>query len=156
MSKAIRTGVPTIRLTGERRDEHFQVDVLGKTMQLTHGLLEALIELVIACGGPTRGFVPISRVTIRRLRRALEGADRLAAKGLVETGCAEEYRLAIPKERLRQEIAVDSSFFELVKINAVSQEQAEQLVRVGHMVKPGRNRKETRRKPKRNRKETER
>jgi hypothetical protein len=134
-------------LCGERNRDHFQIEALGQKVPLVNSALHALIELIIARGTRATGFTPISRVTIRRLRQAMACTQASRAATLIETGCGEEYRLTLPKETLAREIAIAPSFFELTSIGAISHEQAEQLARIGRIVKPGRTRKPTRRKP---------
>ena len=151
MSQSHLVYAPTIVFSGERSENHYVVAVSDKPIQLTHACLEALVELVLARQKSVTGYVPISRVCIRRLRESLNGAGPNLGRMLIETGCGEEYRLRLPKDSLAKEISVDPSFLELGRMGALCQEQVEQLARFAEHLKPSRNG----RRPMRNRGVTE-
>ena len=65
---------PAITLSGNRRKDHFQIEVGGEVVELTHAALKALVKLVIARGGAASGFVRIPRLAIYRLRQTLDHA----------------------------------------------------------------------------------
>jgi hypothetical protein len=137
--------VPTILFTGERSHDQYRVRMFGKAARLTHSTLNALVELVIARAKLETGFVPLSRVTVSRLRRSLDYVKRSAGRTLIETGCGEEYRLSLTKEKLAKHTAVAPSFYELVALKAISQEQADQLTSICRLLNPRGNRKDTKR-----------
>lgn len=123
-------------LTGERHAGHFEVRLKRGAAGLTYTGLRALVALVLSRAGAGSGFVRLSPVLVSRLRHAL---DRAAGPGtgeaLIETGFKKEYRLAVPRERLRSLVAVEPSFFELEALKVISAEQAAQLRRLCRRVK---------------------
>jgi len=107
--------------------------------QLTYSQFSTLIDLIVARGTSPSGFVTaaslevleISPVTISRLRNALDQAiGSGTGRELVETGCAEEYRLAIPADALRTQVVVEAGFFELELIGLITPQQAAALRRI--------------------------
>lgn len=126
---------PMIVFTGNRGNDHYEVVVQGKVVELSLSCLKVMIELVIARRGTGTGFVRVNAVAICRLRRALDEAVGLGAgHAFVETGNAEEYRLAIPRHQIKAKLAITSCFLELVKLKAVSRDRASALRRLCHSV----------------------
>jgi hypothetical protein len=115
-----------IALTGSRHEDHFRVDVNGKPASLPYASFSALVSLVCARAQSESGFISIARSTIYRLRKALD-ANAKAGKSLIETGSGEEYRLTIPKAKLRASVCVASGFFDLVERNLITKEHGEIL-----------------------------
>jgi hypothetical protein len=129
--------LPPLTLTGERHGDHYQIRLSGNDVGLTCSALVALVSMVIARAGPGTGFTPISRVTGRRLRQAL---DQAVGPGtgmtLIETGCGEEYRLTFAREHLDKHVAIHASFFELEGLRVITKEQAEALRHLGRGMQP--------------------
>jgi hypothetical protein len=112
---------PVLALTGERQRGRYQVLVCGTPVYLTYSMLNVLVSLVIARGTSQTGFLPVSRITIRRLRKAIdEATGRGTGRSLIETGCGEEYRLAIPASRPATDVVVGNGFLELGRAGALS------------------------------------
>src|SRR5262245_42446472 len=108
-----RSAAPvTMTLTGNRRNDHFLIEFGGTPIKLTHATLKALVKLIIARGSPGSGFVSLPRVTVYRLRQSL-GTQ---AANLIETGCGEEYRIALDPDRIGDQVTLHSSFFELEEL----------------------------------------
>ncbi len=119
---------PTIVFTGNRGNDRYQIIIQGKIVALSLSCLNVLIDLVIARGEAETGFVIVNAVAIYRLRKAL---DEVVGKGtgnaIIETGNAEEYRLAYPGYKLSATLAITSCFSELVKLKAVTMDRASAL-----------------------------
>jgi hypothetical protein len=118
----------SIILTGSRRDDHFRIDVGDDAVFLPCASFNTLIDLVCARITSESGFVHVPRATIHRLRKAIDqwvGAG--AGKQLIETGCVQEYRLAIAKAKIAERVGVTRCFFELTALHIVTCEQAETL-----------------------------
>ena len=119
-----------ILITGTRVGDQFRVAVRGVAISLTFGSFKALIDLTMARANGDSGFVQIEKMTIRRLRAAL---DKFLGDGvgktLIETGSGEEYRLAIPKSKLRARVRLTACFFELAKIGLISEDDSEAMRR---------------------------
>jgi hypothetical protein len=111
-------------LTGQRDDDHYRIELAGQPVLLPCASFCALIDLVRAAVTTATGLPPISRFTIRRLRKAL---DAQIGPGvglqLIHTGGGEEYRLVISKSRIR----IAPCFYELVARKIISAEIAETL-----------------------------
>lgn len=130
-----------ITFTGERRHNHFRVQVRRQTVNLTASSLNILIDLVLAREDSETGFVQLPALDIFRLRRALDSAlGPGAGKDLIETGGGEEYCLNIPRDELGSQVAVTACFFELVDLNVVSTLQGNKLKRLCGLVKSSGNR----------------
>lgn len=115
-------------LSGQREHDHYQVGLRRKTVNLRHAELLALIDLILARANSDVGFVKIPSLVIFRLRRAMDkAAGKGAGAALIETGCAEEYRLTMPRAELKKLVAVDPTFFELEGLKVISAEQAKEL-----------------------------
>jgi hypothetical protein len=83
---------------------------------------QSLVALAHASIQTQSGLIPIPRLTIHRLRKAFP-----AGKQLIRTGSGEEYRLTIPKSKIRARIGVTRCFFELVARHVITKDQAETL-----------------------------
>ena len=95
-------------------------------MDLAHSAVKTLIDLVLARAKSGTGLIPISRMSIYRLRQAINRyVGRGIGKLLIETGCREEYRLGIPPDQIAVRVGVTSCFFELLGTQAISKVQAE-------------------------------
>jgi hypothetical protein len=70
------------------------------------------------------GLVRIECLAIHRLRGALDKARRGLGKRLIVTGIGEEYRLAIPKGKMRQRVGIAPCFWDLVRLKLVTEAQA--------------------------------
>jgi hypothetical protein len=119
---------PVLVFTGNRHNDHYEVVVLGKSVELPRACLRALIELVLARAAKGQGFVRLNPVTIFRLRRAIDltlGAG--VGKSLIETGAADEYRLRVTSMDAQGFAALTPCFSELEVLNVVSREQAARL-----------------------------
>jgi len=122
------TPIPTITLSGNRSKDHFQIEVDGEVVELTHAALKTLVKLLIARAGAGSGFVRIPRLAIYRLRQTLDHAlNPEIGEELIETGCGEEYRLTFEPNKLRDHVALQPSFFELEELRVFSKSQAQVL-----------------------------
>lgn len=125
-----RRSTTRLSLSGERVRDRFEVLFDSVCVHLPATCLMALVDLVAALANADAGYVHVNSVTICRLRRYLGRAlGKGAGVGLIETGCGDEYRLAIPPERAKKQIHVKPGFFELAKQNLISPDQFEALRR---------------------------
>ena len=117
-----REAEPFILLTGSRHEEQFRIDVDGKPIFLSCVCFIALVDLVYARIQRNSGFRRIAKSTVHRLRKALGGAG----SRLIETGSGQEYRLAIPKDKIGEGVRVTPCFFELAdpELGIVAEAQA--------------------------------
>jgi hypothetical protein len=111
-----------VLLTGRRQDDRFRIDVHGTPIWLSCASFQSLVALAHASIQTQSGLIPIPRLTIHRLRKAFP-----AGKQLIRTGSGEEYRLTIPKSKIRARIGVTRCFFELVARHVITKDQAETL-----------------------------
>ena len=115
----------SITFTGDRRKDRFRIHIRGKPVDLSGGALNLLVDLAVARGQPGPGYVQASRVDVCRLRRLLDkDVQPGTGRALVETGTGEEYRLTIPRDRLKDLVAVTPCFFDLVQLQVVTDRQA--------------------------------
>ncbi len=121
------TRVATITFTGERRKNHYRVLFYGLETELTGTALNLLTELVLARADTETGYVQARPLDIYRLRRSMDTARRGIGNQLIDTGGGEEYRLAIPFDKLASEVAVTVCFLELIDLKIVSRLTAEKL-----------------------------
>jgi hypothetical protein len=132
MRPPAQTDTGEIRLSGERSAKHHGVHLSGQPVFLTECEFSALLTLLVACGEPGSGYVSLNPVTVCRLRATLDDA---AGPGtgisLIQTGNGAEYRLALPRERPASWLLVEESFYELVGLKTVSEEEAEAIRRLG-------------------------
>src|SRR5262245_27419696 len=125
-----RSATIDITVTGTRVGDLFRVALRGASISLTFNSFEALINLTIARANGGSGFVEIKKMTIRRLRAAIDRSlGDGVGKTLIETGSGEEYRLAIPKKNLRKRVRLTACFFELSKIGLLSEADSEAMRR---------------------------
>lgn len=103
---------------------------------MTFTNLGALIDLLRARADDGTGFVPVERMIIRRLRKALDAAELGAGKALIETGCGQEYRLTIPRAMLAERVAIEATFFELESLKVISAEQSAALRGLFRVIDP--------------------
>jgi hypothetical protein len=119
---------PTLTLTGNRRENRFEIYLLGRPLELTCSTFKALVDLVIARGAPGNGYVRAERISIHRLREAMDIAVALGTgKSLIETGSGEEYRLTIPRDELSSQIVLTPCFVELDNLNILTTQQVTRL-----------------------------
>jgi hypothetical protein len=111
-----------ILLTGRRQDDRFRIDVRGTPIWLPCASFQSVVGLALASIQTQSGLIPVPRLTIHRLRKAFP-----AGKQLIRTGSGEEYRLTIPKSKIRARIGVSDCFFELVARRVITKDQAETL-----------------------------
>jgi hypothetical protein len=118
-------------ITGARVGDHFRVAVGKSAISLTFASIKALIDLTIARANGHSGFARMEKMTIRRLRAAVDKqlGDGVG-KALIETGSGEEYRLAIPKSKLRARVRLTACFFELAGIGVISEVDSELMGRI--------------------------
>ena len=124
-------------LTGERQQGRYGVQVQGGVVPLTYGNLTALLDLLVARGSSEAGFWPVDRLVIARLRTAIDaGAGPGVGATLIETGCGEEYRLAIPAEQLATRVLISPGFWEMAQRGVLTQERCELLRKICGSLKP--------------------
>ncbi len=128
--------LPRFTLSGDRRKDHFQIDIDGEGVELTHAALKAFVKLIVARGSTGSGFVHVPRVTVHRLRQALDHAFGELGDRLIETGCREEYRLTLHPDQLHEHVALEPSFFELEELQVFSKDQAAALHRLCRILEP--------------------
>ncbi len=122
---------PVIVFTGDRDNDHIQIQLHGTLIRLGAALLEPLVELVLERAHSETGYLQLEPVTVYRLRRALdEVLGPGTGKSLIETGLAQEYRLTIPRAELAAKVAVAASFAELETLKVISKQQLTELLRV--------------------------
>jgi hypothetical protein len=114
---------PTLVLTGHRRDDHFEILFNQTPVTLTRTHLRALVQLVLARGARQTGLLRLPRVTICRLRQALDSVGGPGTgKQVIQTGCGEEYRL-----RPDTVVILVASFLELIDLGITSPQEVEVL-----------------------------
>jgi hypothetical protein len=119
-----------IVFTGERRNKRHLVRVYDRALMLTGGEMGLLVRLVLARGTTPAGFLAERPLAIHRLRQKCAGASGRDGKpALIETGCGQEYRLALEREELPARIAIEPGFFELVDLGVLTKGQAGALRR---------------------------
>ena len=114
--------------TGSRRDDLYRIEVAGRAVWLPCASMGIVVDLVIAGIQTESGLIPCCKTAICRLRQALDeqlGAG--AGQRWIETGGGQEYRLAIPKSKIGEQVGVTACFFELVGLRMVSEKDAETL-----------------------------
>ena len=114
---------PDVILTGNRGRKQYRVDVDGQSLWLSCASLIALVDLLCARIQSDAGYRELTRSTVHRLRQDLGEVGR----NLIETGDGCEYRIAIPKAKIRDRVSLSPSFFKLVGLAVLSQEQADTL-----------------------------
>ena len=115
----------------------------GKPASLTKGQLKLLVSLILARGRDGDGFIRSTSVALSRLRQALDRAGGSGTgHGLIETGDGEEYHLTMPREELRDAIAIDPVFFELERPGLFTRAQVQELRKLCRVLKPKLRRKE--------------
>ena len=119
---------PVLILTGNRPNDHFQILLHGNVVDLKCSELKVLLSLILAGGVAGTGFVRANPVIVCGLRKALENAvNNGTGKALIETGSKNEYRLTIPRDRMKEQVAITSCFFELVALGVISGAHARKL-----------------------------
>lgn len=120
-----------IVITGERRNNHFRVDVCHQCVPLTANSLAVLIRLVLAKAESGTGLVQLPALDIFRLRKAL---DKNVAPGvgkkLIATGGRQEYALNISRDEVADRVAVTDCFLELVDLKIVTNEYVQKMVEI--------------------------
>lgn len=112
-----RTDKLPLVLTGERSDDHFLAHVNRTAIELTYTELATLLSLIAARAVSSHtGYAQTPPVAISRLRKKL-------GRTLIQTGCKEEYRLAIPPHR----VGLEPSFKELASFRIISEEEWKRL-----------------------------
>ena len=116
--------------TGERRNDHFRIFLNGEGADLTNCTLNAVLNLVVARAQLGSGFLHVSRITICRLRQVINAVmGDGAGEALIETGCREEYRLALTREQVIDQVSFTPCFFELEEMRVLSKDQSEAIRR---------------------------
>jgi hypothetical protein len=119
----------TIVFTGERRNNHYRVDVCRHPVELTANAITVLIKLVLAKQESKAGFVQMQALDVFRLRRSLDVAlGPGAGKWLISTGGRQEYTLNIPHDQLADRVAMTVCFPELVDLKIVTREEVSKLL----------------------------
>jgi hypothetical protein len=125
-----------IQLSGERAHNRYHLEVNTAVVKVTHSALRTLVRLVIARGVTGTGFLSAPPATVHRLRQAVDRvSQRPASSSLIETGCRQEYRLAIPREELGQRVVLRPDFFELEDLGVLTKDQGLQLRQFCHVLK---------------------
>jgi hypothetical protein len=89
--------------------------------------------LVLAQGNVATGLANIDRKIIYRLRKAIDRAlGRGVGAALIQHGCGEEYRLAIPAGKAKARVGVTKCFFELVGLRLLTEEDAATIRKTCH------------------------
>jgi hypothetical protein len=93
--------------------------------------VKTLLALVLHRADSEIGYARLTKVTVWRLREDLAQAVGIErAKALIETGVTNEYRLSIPRDQLKSQVALTPCFAELVPLEILTKRQYAKLRRI--------------------------
>jgi hypothetical protein len=117
-----------IVLTGRQVGNRIEFSSNGAPIHLSCCMFQLLVDFVVALVNHEAGALEADAVMVCRLRAAIDDAlGAGAGKRLIVAGMKHHYRLAIPRAQMRSRIKLTACFFDLVDLNIISAEQADEL-----------------------------
>lgn len=118
-----RTLIITGKQQGRRR---YLIKVQNRSVWLTATMFTALCQLIVARIRTRTGCIPVSRMTIMRLRKTIDcGVKRKGlGKMIIHTGGSSEYCLGLPLAH----VAVDPSFRQVLVPGLITEQERKAIL----------------------------